>query len=142
MNISPIVLAVDNLTSGTITDADISALAGVFREYLDDDAAPITALSDGCPKGLRHAVRELRWRRHIAQATALLDSPSVSNHSIAAMLSREFNRVSRMRRPPHEHDRIGVILSQALQSHPTGGTSISALWPIVAESRIDTYSSR
>lgn len=142
MSPAPIVRAIDNLTSGTITDADITALAGVFREYLSDDTAPITVISDGCQKGLRHAVRELRWKRQIAKATSLLDSPGVSNHSIAALLSKEFDRINRMRKSPPEHDRIGTMLHQALQSHPTGGTSISALWPIVAESRIDTHSTR
>lgn len=129
---NPVVQAVDNLTSGSITDADITALAGVFREYLEDDDAPITALSGGCPKGLRHAVRELRWRRYISQAVELLDTGSSSTHSLAKALASELDRLQRGHRP---RTPLQEILAAALAVHPGAGISIAALWNLVDTAR-------
>lgn len=132
MNPAPIVQAIDNLTSGNITEQDITALAGVFREYQSDDSAPITVISDGCQKGLRHAVRELRWKRYINQAVALLDTGTSTNHSLAKVLASELDRFQRGHRP---RTPLQEILANALAVHPGAGISIAALWNLADTAR-------
>lgn len=132
MNISPVVLAVDNLTSGNITEQDITALAGVFREYLEDDAAPITILSGGCPQGLRAAVRNSRRRRHIYRALDLLDSPACSIKSVADLLAKDMLRLATRGKPRNDYE---SELVKAIESHPSAAITAEALWFVVREYR-------
>lgn len=126
--------AVNNITRGEYSPADISALSAALNGYLSDDKP----LGHEYHRGLRQAVLELRWRSHIAKAVALLDFPGVTTRSIAEQIAKGFTQAERSRRP----DPLLDCLRAALRDHPTGGRSISALWPIVSECRSDTHSNR
>ena len=134
MNHSPLVSAVDRLTSGEYSPGDVQVISDVFSRYISDDSSSLNGLLNApCHKGMRQAVKELRWRRHITEAAALLDHPGASSHSLAAILSKELARLQRTHRPAT--DPLGQSLQAALLAHPAGGTSVSSLWPIVDEAR-------
>ena len=134
MNHSPLVSAVDGLLSGSPTPGDISVLRDTFQRYCADDGASLNAVINGqCSKGLRNSLKEYRWRRHIAEAVALLDHQGATTHSIAVTLSKELARLQRAHRPAT--DPLGQALQAALAAHPNGGTSVSSLWPIIDQAR-------
>ena len=134
MDHSPLVSAVDGLLSGSPTPGDISVLRDTFQRYCADDGASLNAVINGqCSKGLRNSLKEYRWRRHIAEAARLIDHPGASSHSLAVTISKELSRLQRTHRPAT--DPLGQALQAALLAHPTGGTSVAALWPIVDEAR-------
>ena len=123
-----LVEAIDRLTQGDISGAD--TLARVFGEYLEDDSTSLNTLLNGqCHKGLRQAIRERRWRLHIAQAVNAVDHPGATTHSLAVTLAAEFARLERTHRAPTTP--VAKALTQALSAHPGGGTSVNALWVVV-----------
>jgi hypothetical protein len=130
--VNTIVQAVDNLTSGRLSDADINILASVFSEYLADDTAPITILSDGCPQGLRTAVRNARRRRYLHLALDIMDDAACSVKSTADRLHKDMLRLATRGRPRNEYERY---LSKAIDAHPTAAITSEALWFIVREYR-------
>jgi hypothetical protein len=102
----------------------------VFSKYLEDESTSLNTLLNGqCHKGLRQAIKERRWRSHIAQAVALIDHEGATTHSLAVLLSAEFSRLERTHRAPTTP--LAKALLQALSAHPGGGTSVNALWVVV-----------
>lgn len=123
-----LVEAVDRLTQGDTSGAD--TLASVFAKYLEDESTSLNTLLNGqCHKGLRQAIKERRWRSHIAQAVALIDHEGATNHSLAVTLAAEFSRLERSHRAPVSA--LGQAVAAALRAHPGGGTSVNALAVVV-----------
>jgi len=124
--------AIDRLTQG---DASGSAvIASVFSGFIDDDRVSLNrAINGQCHKGLRTAIRERRWRHHIAQAVGLIDHAGATNHSLAVVLHNGFQRLERSARAPVTP--LGKALAAALQAHPRGGTSVQALSVVVGAVR-------
>ena len=134
MNTPPLVSAVDRITSGNYSPGDVDVISDIFRRYISDDSSSLNGLLNApCHKGMRVAIRELRWRRHIAEAVSLIDHQGATTHSLAVTLSRELSRLQRSQRPAT--DPIGQALQAALQANPNGGTSVSSLWPIIDQAR-------
>ena len=134
MNHSPLVSAVDRLTSGNYSPGDVQVISDIFTRYLSDESSSLNTLLNGqCHRGMRVAIRELRWRRHIAGAVSLIDHQGATTHSLAVSISRELSRLQRTHRPAT--DPLGQALQAALQSHPAGGASVSSLWPIIDQAR-------
>ena len=134
MNAPALVQAVDRITTGNYSPDDVAVLSGIFIRYLSDESSSLNTLLNGqCHKGMRQAVKELRWRRYITEAARLIDHPGASSHSLAVTISKELSRLQRTHRPAT--DPLGQALSAALRAHPAGGTSVSSLWPIVDEAR-------
>ena len=138
MNTTPLVSAVDRITTGEYSPDDVAILSDIFTRYLNEESSSLNTLLNGqCHKGMRQAVKELRWRRYIGEAVALIDHQGATTHSLAVTISRELSRLQRTHRP--STDQLGIALQAALQAHPTGGTSVSSLWPIIDQARQDNY---
>ena len=124
--------AIDRLTQGD--NSGTAVIASVFAGFIDDDRASLNrAINGQCHKGLRTAIRERRWRHHIAQAVALIDHQGATNHSLAVSLHNGFQRLERSARAPVTP--LGKALAAAMQAHPRGGTSIQALSVVVGAVR-------
>ena len=134
MNHSPLVSAVDRITTGEYSPDDVAILSDIFTRYLNEESSSLNTLLNGqCHKGMRQAVKELRWRRYIGEAVALIDHQGATTHSLAVSISKELSRLQRSHRPPN--DPLGIALQAALAAHPNGGTSVSSLWPIIDQAR-------
>ena len=136
MNTPTLVSAVDRITTGNYSPGDVEVISDIFSRYISDDSSSLNGLLNApCHKGMRVAIRELRWRRHIAEAAALLDHPGATSHSLAVTISRELCRLQRAHRPPT--DPLGMALQAALSAHPNAGTSTNALWAIIHQARAE-----
>ena len=124
--------AIDRLTQGDYSGTEV--IARVFSGFIDDDRVSLNrAINGQCHKGLRTAIKERRWRHHIAQAVALIDHEGATNHSLAVTLHNGFQRLERSARAPVTP--LGKALAAALQAHPRGGTSVQALSVVVGAVR-------
>lgn len=134
MNTSTLVYAVDRITTGNYSPGDVDVISDIFSRYLNDESTSLNGLLNApCHKGMRVAIREHRWRRHISEAVSLIDHPGATTHSLAVTLSRELSRLQRSHRPPT--DPLGQALQAALSAHPHAGTSTNALWAIIHQAR-------
>ena len=127
-----LVEAVDKLTQGDYSGT--AEIARMFAEFIDDDRVSLNnAINGKCHKGLRQAIKERRWRFHIAQAVRLIDHAGATNHSLAVTLHNGFSRLERSARAPVTP--LGKALAAAIAAHPGGGTSVQALSVVVAAVR-------
>ena len=124
--------AVDALANGSHTDADIEAIRAAFTRYIDSDDTQLTVLSEGCPQGLRTAIRNLRRKRHLHQAIAEIESPLCSVKSIADRIASDCTRLATRARPRCNYE---TYLKKAIDSHPGAAITPEALWFIVRDYR-------
>lgn len=118
----------DLLTADNPSSETIAWLRDSFRRHLDGDSLPVAF-----GPGLRDAYHRHHWRQHIDAAISLLDQPSVSNLSIAKILSAEFDRQRRTCRKPTEP--LARHVRSALSAYPSAASTADALWHEVRRCR-------
>lgn len=122
------------LTGETIPASTAEWLRQAFSRHIDGESLTTAFnITRDCPHGLRDAILRRRWRAKLAEAVELLDAPSTSNWSLAQLLSDEFSRQARRRRPPKST--FERIVHECRQVYSAPSTNADALWKEVKKIR-------